>query len=88
MHPKPSVPMALSLPVFSCASANRKFLAAKQPDMAEVQSCVTTADDESATQRTLATPMVPGAGGGVENRTEAQVKRRGGRRASILGWRI
>ena len=69
------------------AHANRKF-SAKQPDMAEMQLCIATADDELSTPQTPATPTVPGAGGGVGSRTVAQVKRRGGRRASIQGWRI
>ena len=69
------------------ASANRKFSAAKQLDStAEVQSCIVTADDESATPRMPA--MAPRAGSGVGSRTVAQVKRRGERRASIQGWRI
>ena len=67
------------------AHANRTFLAAKQPDTAEMQPCVVTADDKLATQRTPAT--VPGTDGGVGSRTVAQVKRRGGR-ASIQGWQI
>ena len=60
--------------------ANRKFSAAKQPDTAEMQPCVETADDELATLWTPAT--VPGTGGGVGSRTVAEVKHQGGRRAS------
>ena len=45
------------------AHANRTFSVAKQPDTAEMQPCVATADDELATPRTLAT--VPGTGGRV-----------------------
>ena len=65
---------------------NRTFSAGKQLDTEEMQPCVATADDELATPRTPAT--VPGTGGGVGCRTAAQVKRQGGRRASIQGWRI
>ena len=36
------------------ARANRKFLTVKQPDTAEMQLCVATANDELSTQRTLA----------------------------------
>lgn len=68
------------------ARANRTFSAAIQPDTAEMQPCVVTADDELATPRTPAT--VPGTDGRVGSRTVAQAKRRGGRRASIQGWRI
>ena len=66
--------------------ANRTFSAAKQPDKAEMQPCVATADDELATPWTPAT--VPGTGGGVGSRTVAQVMRQGGRKASMQGWRI
>ena len=68
------------------ARANRTFSAAKQPDMAEMQPCVATADDELATPQTPAT--VPGAGGRDGSRMVAQVKRHGGRKASIRGWQI
>ena len=53
------------------ARPNRKFSVVKQSDMAEVQSCVATAD-ESATMWTPA--IVPGAGDGVGSRAMAQVK--------------
>ena len=43
--------------------ANGKFSAAKQLYKAEVQSCVATADDESATPRTPATGPWAGRGG-------------------------
>ena len=68
------------------ARANRKFSAAKQPYTAEMQPCIVTTDDELVTPWTPAT--VPGTDGGVGSRTVAQVKRQGGRRASIQGWRI
>ena len=61
------------------ARANRTFSVAKQPDTAEMQPCVVTADDELATPRTPAT---------VGSRTVAQVKHRGGTRARIQGWQI
>ena len=65
------------------ARANRTFSVEKQPDTAEMQLCVATADDELVTPAT-----VHGTNGGVGSRTVAQVKRRGGRRASIQVWWI